>query len=161
MLEPLDGTLFGEDQPCFGCAPNHPIGFKLAFERDGEDVVTHFTPDDRYQGPPGIMHGGLVMALADEIAAWSIIAKLGTFGFTSSVECRLKNPVRIGIPLVGRGTIVKQGRRVVDTSVMISQNDEVACAATLRFVLLDPSAAEKLIGASLPDAWRKFGRGGR
>ena len=69
MLERLDGHLFGADQPCFGCGPNHPWGFHLAFERDGEAVVTRFVPGDRYQGPPGIMHGGLVMTLADEVGA--------------------------------------------------------------------------------------------
>ena len=38
--------------------------------------MTTFTPDDRYQGPPGIMHGGLVTTLADEVAAWAIIGVL-------------------------------------------------------------------------------------
>lgn len=158
MLEPLDGSLFGDDQPCFGCAPNHPIGFHLAFERDDEGVVTEFLPDERYQGPPGVMHGGLVMTLADEIAAWAIIASLEKFGFTTHVECRLRKPVRIGAPVIGRGKIVAKSRRVVTTSVMISQNDEVACQATLKFVLLDGAGAEALLGRELPDRWKKFGR---
>lgn len=154
----LDGRLFGDDQPCFGCAPSHPIGFKLAFDRTDEGVETRFVPSENYQGPPGVMHGGLVMAFADEIAAWSIIAGTGTFGFTSSVECRLKKPVFVGKEVVGRGRIVEQTRRVVKCAVTILQDDVVACEATLKFVLLDADAAEKLLGRPLPDRWREFGR---
>lgn len=158
MNEPLDGRLFGEDQPCFGCAPAHPIGFRLAFEREDGGVVTRFVPDDRYQGPPGVMHGGLVMTLADEVAAWAIIEKLGKFGFTTHAECRLKRPVRIGVETVGHGRVVNANRRVIEVEVMISQNEEVACQATLKFVLLDGGSAERLLNAPLPDAWKKFGR---
>src|SRR5438045_314133 len=93
---PLDGHLFGEGQPCFGCGPSHPVGFRLRFEREGTAVTTRFVPDDRYQGPPGIMHGGLVLTLADEIAAWAVIGVLGKFGFTGQVEAKLRAPVRVG-----------------------------------------------------------------
>ena len=67
MLERMDGHLFGEDQACFGCGPKHPFGFHLKFEREGDQILTRFLPGPQYQGPPGIMHGGLVMTLADEV----------------------------------------------------------------------------------------------
>lgn len=158
MAEMIDGSLFGSEQPCFGCSPSHPIGFRLTFERDGEEVVTRFVPRDAYQGPPGIMHGGLVMTLADEIGAWAIIAALGKFGFTVAANCRLRQPVRIGVPLEGRGRILKPGHRIVETSVTMVQEEQVTCEATLKFALLDKAAAEKLLGAPLPEQWRTFGR---
>jgi acyl-coenzyme A thioesterase PaaI-like protein len=73
-MRELDGTLFGPEQPCFGCGPVHSSGFRLRFVEDGDEVVTRFLPDDRYQGPPGLMHGGLVFTIADELAARVIIA---------------------------------------------------------------------------------------
>jgi uncharacterized protein (TIGR00369 family) len=158
MTEPLDGSIFGPNQPCFGCSPGHPNGFHLRFEREGDEVVTRFTPGTNHQGPPGVMHGGLVMTLADEIAAWAIIAATGKFGFTASVECRLKKPVRVGAEVVGRGRIVKDGRRVVDTSVSIWQHGQVCAEATLRFVLLDRGGAEALLGVELPEEWQRFSR---
>lgn len=157
MTEVLDGRMFGPDQPCFGCAPDHPIGFRLSFEREEEGVVTRFVPDDRYQGPPGVMHGGLVMALADEIAAWTVIAATGTFGFTSSVEGKLERPVRVNAEVVGRGRVIRDSRRVVVVSVTIGQ-EERCFAGELRFVLLDETGAERLLGRPLPEAWRRFGR---
>ena len=154
----MDGSIFGPGQPCFGCGPDHPIGFRLAFEREGDDVVTRFVPTERYQGPPGIMHGGLVATLADEIAAWSIIALLGKFGFTAQMTCKLHKPVRIDVPIVGRGTIVRDARRIVQTRARIQQNDEDAFTGDFTFAILDRAAAEKMLGRALPPEWDAFAR---
>lgn len=158
MPDILDGSLFGPDQPCFGCAPDHPIGFRLRFVREGDEVVTRFSPSERYQGPPGIMHGGLVAALADEIGAWAIIGLLGKFGFTAQMSGKLARPARIGVEIEGRGRIAKQGTRVVDVAVSLAQEGSVVYAGELRFVLLDESGAERMLGRPLPEAWKRFGR---
>lgn len=158
MSELIDGSIFGPGQPCFGCAPDHPIGFRLRFKREGDEVVTEFTPTERYQGPPSIMHGGLVATLADEIAAWAVILLLEKFGFTGEMTGKLRKPVRIGKPVIGRGRISKPGSRVVGVSVEIAQAGELAYTSDLRFVLLDRRGAERMIGGPLPPEWEKFAR---
>lgn len=155
---PLDGHLFGAGQPCFGCSPDHPFGFRLAFEREGDEIVTRWTPHERYQGPVAIMHGGLVSTLADEVAAWAIIGMLGKFGFTASFDAKLHKPVRIGVPLEGRSRIVKDARRLVDVAVRVVQEGSDAFTGTFRFVILDQSGAERLMGGPIPDAWKRFCR---
>lgn len=154
----LDGSLFGPGQPCFGCAPDHPIGFRLAFTREGDEVVTSFMPTERYQGPPGIMHGGLVGTLADEIGAWTIIGLLHKFGFTAQMSGKLHRPARIGVPIEGRGRIAKEGARVVDETVSLRQEGTVVYTGELRFVLLDEKGAERMLGGPLPEEWRRFSR---
>ncbi len=158
----LDGTIFGPGQPCFGCGPDHPTGFHLTFDvesHDGRDeIVTHFTPTENYQGPPGIMHGGLVATLADEIAAWAVIALLGKFGFTAQMSCALKKPVRVGVPLVGRAEIVRDARRIVQTRARIIQENADAFVGDFTFAILDRAAAEKMLGTALPEAWNRFAR---
>ena len=154
----LDPQTFGLGQPCFGCSQDHPVGFRLRFAREGDEIVTQFTPGDRYQGPPGIMHGGLVTTLADEIAAWAVIGLLGKFGFTAQVNVKLRSPVRIGVPLEGRGFIVRETSRIVNAGVRISQDGKDACTGELAFVLMDQSGAERLLGGPLPEAWKKFCR---
>jgi acyl-coenzyme A thioesterase PaaI-like protein len=155
---PLDPHLFGEEQPCFGCGPAHPIGFHLRFERAGGAVVTRFVPGESYQGPPGIMHGGLVATLADEIAAWAIVALLGKFGFTAKFDGKLHAPVRIGVEVVGRGRIEREVRRIVTVAVDLSQRDVRVFGGTFTFVLLDAQGAERLLEGPLPEAWRRFAR---
>ncbi len=158
MLERLDGHLFGADQPCFGCGPNHAIGFHLKFERDGDAVVTRFTPGAQYQGPPGIMHGGLVMTLADEVGAWALLAFKEKFGFTATVEGKLRRPVRIGVETIGRAWISKESSRVVRVSVRISQGGEECFVAELGFVLMDAFSAQKLLQGPVPEQWLRFCR---
>ena len=158
MSEQLDGHLFGAGQPCFGCSPDHPTGFRLAFTRNGDKMVTHFTPGERHQGPPGLMHGGLVATLADEVAAWAIIGLLGKFGFTASFTARLAGPVRIGVPVVGRSRITTDKVRIVEVAVQLAQDGKDAFTGDFKFVILDRSGAERLLGGPLPEAWQRFCR---
>ena len=69
LPEPLDPHLFGEEQQCFGCGPHNARGMQLRFFRDGDAVVTTLQPRAGWEGPPGIVHGGILSTLADEVAA--------------------------------------------------------------------------------------------
>jgi acyl-coenzyme A thioesterase PaaI-like protein len=121
-------------------------------------VKTVFTPGPNHQGPPGIMHGGLVGTLADEVAAWAVIALAEKFGFTGSFSGKLIKPVRIGRPVTAYGWIAKAGTRVVDVKVRIEQDGEDAYTGDLRFVLLDRAGAERILGGPIPTAWASFCR---
>ncbi|MDH5490623.1 MAG: PaaI family thioesterase [Myxococcales bacterium] len=157
-IQTLDGSLFGEGQPCFGCGPEHPFGFRLRCERlpDGDGVTSRLTPDERYQGPPGIMHGGLVMALADELGAWAVIAKHGCFGFTADFRGRLHHPVRIGHEAEGTARVLDSNGRIVRVGVRIEQGEHLAYSGELRFVMVDRRGAERVLGAELPPGWERF-----
>jgi len=158
QVERLDGMLFGEDQPCFGCGPKNPLGFKLRFEEEGEAVVTRFVPGPHHQGPLRVMHGGLVATVADETAGWVVIARLGKFGFTTSFEARLRKPVRIEVPTECRGWILKESRRVVRVRTVVTQAGEECFAADFTFAVLGKQAAEKLMGVTVPEQWSRFCR---
>ena len=157
-MEELDPHTFGLGQPCFGCSQDHPIGFRLRFSRDEGEIVTRFVPGERYQGPPGIMHGGLVTTLADEVAAWAIVGLLGKFGFTAKMSAKLLRPVRIGVEIEGRARIVKETSRTVDVAVRLAQGGTDAFTGEMTFVLMDQSGAERMMGGPLPEAWKRFCR---
>ena len=154
----LDPLVFGGDSPCFGCSPTHPIGFHLGFERQGAVVRSRFTPGVNLQGPPGVMHGGLVMTLADEVAAWTIIGLKERFGFTASLSAKLSSPVRIGVEVLAEGTITKDAGRVLTINVELSQESKRCFVGEFNFVLLDKAGAERLLGGPIPASWEKFAR---
>lgn len=158
--EALDPSLFGREQPCFGCSPTHPIGFHLRFTRKPTLVRTRWTPGDTYQGPPGIVHGGLVTTIADELAAWTVVGLRGRFGFTASIEARLSNPLRVGVEMIGEGSIAHATSRLVTVDVRLRQREADCFRGTFKFVLLDQKGAEKLLGGPLPADWVRFSRGG-
>ncbi|MEW5741259.1 MAG: PaaI family thioesterase [Myxococcota bacterium] len=158
LVSPLDGTLFGEGQPCFGCSPEHPFGFRLRFTVDGDAVVTRFVPTVRHQGPLGLMHGGLVSTVADETAAWAVLAATGKFGFTTGFEAKLLKGVRVGHEAEARGVVTKPGSRVVRVGVVVRQAGEDCFTGDFTFALLDRGGAERLLGGPLPDEWVRFCR---
>ena len=156
---PLDPETFGREQPCFGCSPTHPTGLCLTFEKTEDAVTTRWTPGEQHQGPPGILHGGLVTTMADELAAWTIVALKGRMGFTASLQGRLRRPIRVGREVTGVGRIKRDGSRVVQVAVVLSQDDEPAFEGEFTFAVLTIAGAERLLETPLPDAWRRFCRG--
>ncbi len=154
----LDPALFGDASPCFGCSPTHPIGFRLKFAREGNEVVTRFVMGQQYQGPPGIVHGGLVTTIADELAAWTVIGMKERFGFTAAIEARLKRPLRIDVETVGRGRIVRDGSRLIKVGISLSQRQRETFSGVFTFALLDRAAAERLLRGPLPKSWQSFCR---
>ncbi len=98
------------------------------------------------------------MTLADEIGAWTIVGLLEKFGFTATFSAKLRKPVKVGVPVEGRGRIAKPGSRVVTTGVELEQAGELVLSADVGFVLVDESGAERILGGPLPEAWRRFCR---
>lgn len=159
MSEPLDPLTFGRTQRCFGCGPEHPTGLRMRFERDGELVRTRFVPTHQQEGPPGILHGGLQATLADELGAWTLIGLRQRWGFTSTIDVRLLRPARVGVELLGTGRILKEGEKLTVVGVSFEQHGKATLKGRLSFVLPTVEEAERILGQSLPEAWRRFGGG--
>ena len=53
---------------CFVCGPDNPEGMRLVFTLDEErnTFVCHFNLGDRYTGPPGHCHGGIIASILDD-----------------------------------------------------------------------------------------------
>ena len=47
--------------------PKNESGLRLRFERDGDAVTTSYKASDHHQGFPGVLHGGVLSALLDEV----------------------------------------------------------------------------------------------
>ena len=52
---------------CFACGKKNPIGLKMTFKMDEKECVSYFTPKEEHQSYNGMMHGGLISVLLDEI----------------------------------------------------------------------------------------------
>ena len=93
------------NQWCFGCGKENPIGLQLKFTELGESYSTTFTAGPEHQGYDGIMHGGLVSTILDEVMAGSLYAK-GWNAVTAKLEVRFRKPTPIGQQLTIIGKIV-------------------------------------------------------
>jgi acyl-coenzyme A thioesterase PaaI-like protein len=91
---------------CFVCGLLNPLGLHLVFENSAAGEVTaEFTVPEMYQGYPGVVHGGIVAAMLDELAARSFMGgDPPRFMFTARLQVRYRKnvPVEQPLRLVGR-----------------------------------------------------------
>jgi acyl-coenzyme A thioesterase PaaI-like protein len=92
---------------CFICGLENPVGLKLRIYQTEPGVIeTTYTAPDHFQGYPGVLHGGIVASILDEISAR---AQMGDptsprFMFTGKLEVKYRKNVPTGKPLkiIGR-----------------------------------------------------------
>jgi len=107
---------------CFGCGRRNPIGLKLKFARDGDGIRTEFTPDKVYQGWPGLLHGGILGTLLDE-AMSNIAYDTGSTCLTASINIRIRQPVKVEVPLVITARITRHRIRLIETEGQVCLKD--------------------------------------
>jgi acyl-coenzyme A thioesterase PaaI-like protein len=98
---------------CFVCGLENRCGLHLAFyETEAGEVVSEFVIPDRYQGYPGVAHGGVLASILDELAGRAImVGKEHHFSVTAKLEIRYRKPVPVNEPLRLRGRVLdKHGR---------------------------------------------------
>ena len=123
-----------EDHWCFGCGHDNPIGLKLRFYEDGDRVWAPWTPCREHQGYEGIVHGGLITTVLDEVMGWAIyVRKL--WAVTGTVNVRFRKPVGVGIETRGVAWVERVSGRKVDVRGQLVQEDGVVLAdATAIFI---------------------------
>ena len=77
-------------QKCFVCGSENPRGLKVPFIFEDDKVRAEFTPDGDLCGFDGIVHAGILFALADE-AMMHLIHGNQVKAITSEVTLRLKH----------------------------------------------------------------------
>ena len=112
---------------CFGCGCNNPIGLKLKFTKDSDVLRAEYTPHKDFQGWPGLVHGGILNCLLDEVMSNAAYAE-GSTCLTASMEVRLRQPVPVEVPLVITGRITRKRKRLIETEGKISLKDGTVIA---------------------------------
>ncbi|MCB9732612.1 MAG: PaaI family thioesterase [Deltaproteobacteria bacterium] len=152
----LDPYTFGRDQTCFGCGPHNDVGLRLRFKREGDTVTTRFTLATGYDGPPGILHGGLQAMVADELAGWTLVGLRGRIGLTTSMNVRYIRSLYLGREVLGTGKILTEGENTATLRVTLSQDGKAGCMAKVSFAMADADKMEGILENGLPPGWRRF-----
>jgi len=145
------------DPACWGCGDN-PSGLRLPLPAaEGlTEYEAYFSFDDRHQGGPGIVHGGLVACALDE--AVGLLATWHSFPcVTARIFVRYRRPVPINTELLIRARLDDaRGRRLHVTAAIVDGDERLAeCKAGLLHVPLahflqtpeGRAAAERWAGA--------------
>jgi uncharacterized protein (TIGR00369 family) len=97
---------------CFGCGPANDVGLHLEFllAEDGRVVCLPAIPD-RFEGPAGYLHGGIIATLLDEAMSKSVRAH-GLTAMTRQMEINYLRPVHSAAPIRVEGRLLRsEGRK--------------------------------------------------
>ncbi|MFC2053952.1 PaaI family thioesterase [Chloroflexota bacterium] len=107
-------------------------GLQMRFYETGPDEVTaEYEVPDRYQGYPGVVHGGIVAAMLDEVAGR---AQMGDdpprFMYTARLNIRYRKHVPTDelLRIVGR-IDKRRGRTTIATGVIYGPEGELLAEA--------------------------------
>lgn len=137
-----------QEHNCFGCGSLNLHGLQLQLHHDPESngVWTLFTPDKRFEGYGGMVHGGIIATVLDEVMAWSLY-RIGAWAVTAQMETRFRQPVAINEPTRAFGRIDRDRGRLFNLTGEIRRlsDDELLAEASAVFMRVPQHQA---------DAWR-------
>lgn len=93
---------------CFVCGIENPVGLKLVIYQTGPGLIeTSYLAPEHFQGYPGVLHGGIVGAILDEVAGRSQMGSdpaAPRFMFTARLEVKYRQNVPTGqaLRIVGK-----------------------------------------------------------
>ncbi len=105
--------LLEDDHYCFACGMDNPHGLRIEWKIEGEVATAEFTPDRKYQGWKGILHGGIIATLLDE-AMTRLAGIVCGSAVTAEMTVRYVGPAPIGEKLLIRGEIVSRSKKIVE-----------------------------------------------
>jgi acyl-coenzyme A thioesterase PaaI-like protein len=99
---------------CFVCGVENECGIGLRFDSIGHgEVEAEYRVPDRFQGYPGLAHGGIVACMLDEVLGRTVMVDDPTcFMYTAKMELRYRKPVPLGETLKLFGKLERQRGRV-------------------------------------------------
>lgn len=98
---------------CFACGLENPFGLQLEFRDNGVDeVVCEYVVPDKFNGYPGVVHGGIVAAMMDEVVVrTAMITDPNRFMMTATINIKYRQPVPTLTPLILVGRMVRDRGR--------------------------------------------------
>ena len=84
------------------------------FDAEREEITLRFTAPDSFITPRGSVQGGLVAGFLDEVMGWAHVwaTDHAEAPLNLDITMTLLRPVIAG-PLVGKGRVIRRGRRVI------------------------------------------------
>lgn len=115
---------------CFACGELNEIGLHLQLNLERGRCWTELQLPRRFEGWEGLIHGGILCTILDEVMAWSLVAQ-DNWGVTARMSVTFRKPVTVGRAIRAEGWITEDRRRIHVTAGRIvdaSTGEELALA---------------------------------
>jgi uncharacterized protein (TIGR00369 family) len=114
----------------------NPIAPPLDFVVHADGTVsTEFTLNAVYEGPPGLVHGGISAMILDQLLGAAAAAN-GTPGMTATLAMRYRRPTPHGVPLVAEAKTERvEGRKTFVEGRILDPEGTPTVEATGMFIM--------------------------
>ena len=144
---------------CFVCGESNAHGLRQRFETDGRVVRARFTPRAEHVGFQGVVHGGILATLLDEIMVWACAVGAKKFGYCAEMTVRFHRPATPGAEVLVEAELAENRRgRVFEAKAEVRNSaGEVLASATGKYMPIRDADLAQLQRDMVGDAGWVFG----
>jgi acyl-coenzyme A thioesterase PaaI-like protein len=129
----------------------NPTGLRLQYHLESDHVVTSWTPTDDHAGFPGLVHGGLIAAVLDDVMGRCSVLQR-RWVVTGRMETRYREGAAIGARLRVEGWSTRFTRRVMQAEALMTLETGAVIAQASGTYLPVP----RQMLARMVDSWPGF-----
>jgi uncharacterized protein (TIGR00369 family) len=127
---------------CFACGELNEIGLHLQLNLEPDRCWTELVMPRRFEGWEGIIHGGILCTVLDEVMAWALVVH-DNWGVTARMSIDFRKPVTVGQSIRAEGWIKEARRRIQVTAGRIVDAETGVELATAEATYVAASEARK------------------
>ena len=116
-----------DDNYCFVCGEENPLGLRLKFSFDNGKASAEFVPQKVYQGYKDIVHGGIIATVLDEAMVKAALMQ-GMPAMSAEITVRFRNILFAGERTFVEALIEKKNRKIIEASAVLKKADKTIIA---------------------------------
>ncbi|HPU46466.1 MAG TPA: PaaI family thioesterase [Bacteroidales bacterium] len=137
-------SLNQQDDFCFGCSDRNPVGLHLEFYDYGDYVESEWKANKNYEGWHGVLHGGIVATLLDEVGSWVIVSKICRAGMTVELNVRYHKKISTNEKIYIQGKLIEYKKNIAFIESKIIQNGEIKASGMSKYFLFDKKTSKEV-----------------
>lgn len=95
---------------CFGCGPKNEVRLGIEPRFEGDAVVAELEFHPRFEGGPGLVHGGAIAAFFDDLVGFVAMAHQKP-AVTAKLEVNYLRPIPLGMTVRGEAWLAREDGR--------------------------------------------------
>jgi uncharacterized protein (TIGR00369 family) len=135
-----------EHNTCFGCGPANDHGLKMKFFGNDEMLYSDIKVPDYLLGWNGVVHGGILSTILDEVMGWSAIFLMSKFILTKTMTINYHRPVFVGEMLHVEGKVKEKisDREASMSGRIYNSKNELCVSSSGIFALFEVDHVKKM-----------------
>ena len=116
-----------DDNYCFVCGQENPLGLRLRFSLDNGKATADFVPQKVHQGYKDIVHGGIITTILDEAMVKAALMQ-GMHAVSAEITVRFRTILCTGEKTVVEAILEKINRKIIEASAILRKTDNTIIA---------------------------------